>query len=364
MLVDHEPTVLVVEDGIRGDRLDERVDPRAAVAAKHVRQRDLGVLGRDARRVEPDRRAAVLGHDPAPRLDLVEDRLRHGIARPERVRELLAVGIEQHGAVRARRLWNGVALHRGRPRTAVRVVLQRVEVACLRAGVHRDPRDLAGRVRMVRRELAARLGLGEAAPARRQHEGRRLDVGWSVLRVEGRDPAGLRRRDRAKRVVGQLGFVARLVPLAQCLGDRVSRPIADLEQALPGRASAAREAVAAVLSRELDAELLEPVDRRARVAGEHLDELRVGGVVRGAHDVLGVDLRRVVVAERRLDTALRLRRVARLQRRLRGEPDACARVPRGHGSSEPGRTGPDDEHVEGSAVAHGSHRSAPAYSCH
>ena len=59
----------------------------------------------------------------------------------------------------------------------------------------------------------------------------------------------------------------KLVPLpasqlAQLLGDRVPGAVADLEQALRARAAAAGEPVAAVFTRELDSELLEPVDRR------------------------------------------------------------------------------------------------------
>ena len=59
----------------------------------------------------------------------------------------------------------------------------------------------------------------------------------------------------------------------------MSRAVTDLQQALARRAAAAREAIAAVLARELDAELLEPVDRGRRLAGEDLDELPVGGLV-------------------------------------------------------------------------------------
>ena len=105
---------------------------------------------------------------PLPLLDLVEDRLRDRVARPERVRELLAVGVQQHGAVGARRLRDRVALHRRRPRAAVRVVLERVEIARLGARVERDARHLARRVRMVRRELAARLGLARSSARRRR----------------------------------------------------------------------------------------------------------------------------------------------------------------------------------------------------
>ena len=123
-------------------------------------------------------------------------------------------------------------------------------------------------------------------------------------------------------------------------------PVADLEQALPGGAAAAGEPVAAVLARELDAELLEPVDRARRLAGQHLDESPVGGLVRALPDVLGMLLGRVVVAERGLDAALRLRRVAGLDRVLRDEPDACSGPIGGHGGGEARGAAADHEHVE------------------
>ena len=74
VLVDHEPTVLVVEDGVRVDRLGERVDPAAAVPAQHVRKRDLRVLG--AMRVVSSYtagRPSGVSHALAL-LDLVDDR--------------------------------------------------------------------------------------------------------------------------------------------------------------------------------------------------------------------------------------------------------------------------------------------------
>ena len=112
--------------------------PGRAVAAQHVRQRDVGVGLGDPRRVEVDRRPAVGRLDAAARRDLVDDRLRDDVARAERVGELLAVGVQEHGAVGARRLGDRVALHVRRPRAAVRVVLERVEVARLGAEVERD----------------------------------------------------------------------------------------------------------------------------------------------------------------------------------------------------------------------------------
>ena len=135
--------------------------------------------------------------------------------------------------------------------------------------------------------------------------------------------------------------------LAQRLRDRVAGAVADLEQALARRAAAAREPVAAVLARELDAELLEPVDRVGRLGGEDLDEPQVGGLVRARPDVLGVLLGRVVLAERGLDAALRLRRVARLERALRRERDARAGALGRDGRGEAGGPAADHEHVEG-----------------
>src|SRR5207244_11016647 len=104
--------------------------------------------------------------------------------------------------------------------------------------------------------------------------------------------------------------------VAQGAGDRVPGPVADLEQAPARRAAAAGEPVAAVFSCELDSELLEPVDRARRLARQHLDEPALGGSVRALPDVLGMLLRRVVLAEGGLDSSLRLGGVARLERSL------------------------------------------------
>src|SRR5918994_941558 len=99
---------------------------------------------------------------------------------------------------------------------------------------------------------------------------------------------------------------AGLEGIAERLRDRVPGAIAHLEQALGRGSAAACEGAATVLSRELHPELLEPMDRVARVAGQHFDEPHVGALVRTAPDVRRVLLRRVVLAERRLDPALRL----------------------------------------------------------
>src|SRR3569833_2832063 len=102
--VDHETAVLIVEHGVREDLLGQRIDSRAAIAAKHVRKRDLRVGRIDARRVEPHGGTTVGRLDALALRDLVDDRLRYDVARAERVGELLAVGVEQDGAVRAGRL--------------------------------------------------------------------------------------------------------------------------------------------------------------------------------------------------------------------------------------------------------------------
>src|SRR5262249_53520549 len=83
---------------------------------------------------------------------------------------------------RARRLGNRVALHVRRPGSAVRVVLQRVEVARLGAELERNLRHLSGRAGMVRGQLAALLRLLEAAPAGREHDRAGID---DVLAANG-----------------------------------------------------------------------------------------------------------------------------------------------------------------------------------
>src|SRR6185437_10169443 len=90
-------------------------------------------------------------------------------------------------------------------------------------------------------------------------------------------PVPVRLLERAQRCVEEARAARRLPRLAQLLRDRVAGAVADLEEALGARAAAAGETVAAVrLARELDAELLQPVDGGLRVAGEDLDELAVG----------------------------------------------------------------------------------------
>ena len=118
------------------------------------------------------------------------------------------------------------------------------------------------------------------------------------------------------------------------LRDRMAGAVADLEETLAARTAAAGDAVAAVLPRELDAGLLEPVDGLGRLGGEDLDEAHVGGLVRASPDVLGVGLRRVVLADRGLDAALRLGGVAGLEGRLGRDRDPGARPFGGHGRRE------------------------------
>src|SRR5438552_15426793 len=101
--------------------------------------------------------------------------------------------------------------------------------------------------------------------------------------------------------------------------------VSHLQEPLARRAAAAGKAVATVLARELDAELLEPVDRRRRLAREDLHQAPVGRLVRGLPDVLGVLLGRIVVAERSLDPSLRLGGVAGLERSLRRQSDPRTR---------------------------------------
>src|SRR5712691_6945984 len=128
--------------------------------------------------------------------------------------------------------------------------------------------------------------------------------------------------------------------------------VADLEQPLARGAAAAREPVAAVLARELDAELLEPADRGGRLRGQDLDEAAIGRLVRALPDVLGVLLGRVVLAHRRLDAALGLGGVAGLERALRRDGDARARALGAERGRQPGGAGADHEHVEMGTCGH------------
>ena len=123
----------------------------------------------------------------------------------------------------------------------------------------------------------------------------------TLVLADARAPVSVRLRELAQRRVQKAGAARGLPRLAQLLGDRVAGAVADLEEALRARAAAAGEAVAAVrVARELDPELLEPVDRGLRVAGERLDERRA--------------------RRSRATTGRRRRRAARASRRRRRRP--------------------------------------------
>ena len=68
--------------------------------------------------------------------------------------------------------------------------------------------------------------------------------------------------------------------IPQRLRDCVPGAVADLQQPPAGGATAARNTVAAVLTGERTAELLEPLDRGGCLAHQDLDEPRVGRLVR------------------------------------------------------------------------------------
>ena len=201
----------------------------------------------------------------APLLALAHDRRGHDVAAAELVDEALAAGVQQHGAVGARRLGDRVPLHRHRPEPAVRVVLQGIEVARLAARAERDVGHLAGRAGGVGRERAEPLGLGIAAPAGREHDRARRDGEAAVLALTERRPPPRRRLvERLERgVVERLDARVRADGLAQRGRDRVPGAIADLQQPLARRAAAARQPVAPVgVVREGDPEALEPVRSR------------------------------------------------------------------------------------------------------
>ena len=258
VLVDHEPAVLVVEHGIREDRLGERIDPGRAVAAQHVRKRDLGVLLRDLRRVEPDRGAPVRGLDAASLAHLVDDRLGDLVARAELVGEVLAVLVQELGAVGARRLGDRVAR---RPWTA-----RRRRSGGTGARRSRAPRR-RGRARSRSSRRSRRDGSSSArrAPRPRGSSGRRRRGRPRRPRARARRSARASRSPSARaRRAATSGTSRRSRPssaLAQRRRDREPRLVAHLEEPLARGAAAAREAVAAVLARELDAVLLEPADR-------------------------------------------------------------------------------------------------------
>src|SRR5687768_13232691 len=102
-----------------------------------------------------------------------------------------------------------------------------------------------------------------------------------------RIPPVLPRLEPRERAVREGRPLARLEGVAQRLRDRVARPVAQLEQPLARGTAAAGQAVAPTIARrptigrvprELDAELLQPVDRALRITGEDLDEPHVRAV--------------------------------------------------------------------------------------
>ncbi len=297
--VDHEAAVLVVEDGVRVELLPQRVDACPAEPAQHVRQGDVGVGLGDAGRVEPHRRAPVGRLDPAAGGDLVDDRLRDDVARAERVGELLAVGVEEHRTVGARRLGDRVAL----PSSAARH--RRSGGTAARRG--RAPR-LRPRARCASPRPSRSGGSSRARRAPRprrstdrRRRGRPLPASTStpaVGRLERRPPAAVARaRARRGRAARAPSPSPGAVRLAERLRDRVARAVADLERAACAwRRRSGRRGKPPSLAGEGDTELLEPADRRRPVAGERRDERRVGRVARGAHHVRGVGVGIVVGA--------------------------------------------------------------------
>src|SRR3954451_14214627 len=161
---------------------------------------------------------------------------------------------------------------------------------------------------MVRGKLVAPCSLRVAAPPGCEHDGAGLDRGdFAVLDRERCAPAAGSGLERGERVVLEARGPAGFMCVAERLRNRVARAVADLEQPLARSAAAAREPVAAVLPGEGAAELLEPVNRTLRITDEDLDEARIRSLVRRAHDVLCVQIRRVVGPEGGLDPSLGLR---------------------------------------------------------
>ena len=194
-----EPAVLVVEDGVGEDLLGQRVDPAAAVAAQHVRA---------ARAPRRARRMRVVSSQTAGRPSGVSTPLPFATSSkiacattsrgPSESVNSSPVGVQEDGAVRARRLRDRVALHRLGPRAAVRVVLERVEVARLRA----RGRARSSSPRRWRRDGSSRAR--RAAPPRRssgrRRRGRRCAASSVVLaaaRASSRAAARARRAARS-----------------------------------------------------------------------------------------------------------------------------------------------------------------------
>src|SRR6266576_2534220 len=114
---------------------------------------------------------------------------------------------------------------------------------------------------MIRRKLTPLLRLLVAATAGGEDNCARVD---HMLAAVGA-PSVLARLEREERAPRQGRSGAGLERLAQRGRDRVTRSVAHLQKALPRGTAAAREPVATVLPREVDAQLLEPMDRRGRL---------------------------------------------------------------------------------------------------
>ena len=204
---------------------------------------------------------------------------------------------------------------------------------------------------MVRRELAALLGLRVAAAAGREHDRAGLD---DVVAADARASRFGRLEARGAARSSRRRAGAALPRLAQRLGDRVAGAVADLQQPLRDRAAAAREPVAAVLARELDAELLEPADRATGASPVSTSTSRGSAVSCEERSTSSACCSgESSGAERGLDAALRLGGVVGLQRALRRERDAGAGALGGDSRSEAGGAAPDHEHVEVLRPGHG-----------
>src|SRR5262249_26588687 len=117
---------------------------------------------------------------------------------------------------------------------------------------------------MVGRELAALLGLAVAASPGGENDRAGVD---HLLAADG-PPAGRRRLERPGGWLGECPTRPSSNHTAQALRDRIPRAVAALQQTFSRRPPALGEPIATVLSRKLDAELLEPVDRSRCLPGQ------------------------------------------------------------------------------------------------
>jgi hypothetical protein len=172
-----------------------------------------------------------------------------------------------------------------------------------------------------------------------------------VLAAAG-SPAVLALLERRQRRFGERARARGQHGLPERSGDGKPGAVADLEQPLSARPAAAREAVAAVLARELDSVFLQPPDRLGSLGGEDLGQVHVGRLMRAAPHVSSVQLGRVVLAESRLDAALGLGGVGGLEGALGDEPDASAGALGRDRGREPRSSASDHEDVEGDVRRH------------